>query len=70
MPVKLGLETVPVALPVTLIVPSVPVKEAEVGTAIFPVTKRTPVPVKVGLETVPAGVVVPDTVALPLEKVG
>lgn len=45
VPVKVGLETVPVAVPVTLTVPAVPVKLAEVGTGMLPVTKRTPVPV-------------------------
>ena len=48
VPVQEGLETVPVAVPVTSIVASVPLKLAEVGTEILLVTKRTPVPVKPG----------------------
>ena len=45
-------------------------KEALVGTAILPVTKRTPVPVKVGWETVPSGVPLTLTVlAFPVKVV-
>ena len=50
VPVKVGCDTVPVVVPDTLTSPSEPLKEAgySLGTAILPVTSRTPVPVQDG----------------------
>ena len=50
----------PSGVPVTLIVPSIPLNDAEVGIEMFPVTRRTGVPENVGCDTVP--VAVPETV--------
>ena len=47
-----------------------PVKLAEVGTGILPVTRRTPVPVNVGAATVPAGLNEPVEVSLDPLNVG
>lgn len=47
--VAVVVETVPVAVPLTLTVPSVPEKVAAVGREILPVTRRTPVPLNVGV---------------------
>lgn len=70
VPLNVGCETVPVGVPLTDTLPSLPVNVAlyVLGTAMLPVTSLAPSPLNVGWLTVPVGVPVTDTLSAFPEK--